>query len=236
MSAPRSTPTGGRLALLIVGILIATFSMAILAGAGFLHWLNGKRDGDGYFTTASVRIAADAYAVTTEDVDIDEGFLDAVGADQVRLRVRSNTGTPVFVGVARREDVSAYLGESSRAVLSDVEFAPFDPTYTVVGTDQPPGDPTGQDFWTASATGAGTQTLAWDTGGSTWAVVLMNADGSPNVDADVSAGAKAGLVGTLAWIVTVVGLLVLALGVLLILLGLRRRRQPSAPDGSAWAA
>jgi hypothetical protein len=221
VSAPRSTPTGGRLALLIIGALTATFSLAILAGAGGLHWVNGKRDADGYFTTSSVRIAADTYAVTTEDVNVDEDVLDVLGADQVRLRVRSNTGRPLFVGVARPEDASSYLADSSRAVLTDVEFAPFDPTYSVTEGDAPPDDPAAQDFWTTSTSGPGDQTLGWDTESGTWAVVLMNADGSRGVDAAVRAGAKAGLVGTLAWIATVAGLAVLALGVLLMLLGVR---------------
>jgi hypothetical protein len=64
----------------------------------------------------------------------------------------------------------------------------------------------------------------------------MNGDASSGVDAAVSMGAKAGIVGKLAWIVTVVGLVVLAFGVLLILLGTRRRPLESSPAGSAWGA
>ena len=84
-------------------------------------------------------------------------------------------------------------------------------------------------------TGSGPQALDFD-GGGKWAIVLMNADASAGVDAAVSMGAKAGIVGKLAWIVTAAGLVVLAFGVLLIVLGTRRRELPSSPAGSAWGA
>ncbi len=229
-------PTGGRLALVIIGALVATASLAILAGAIALQWANGKSDEGGFFNTAYVRIAADTYAVTSENVQIDEGFLDVVGADRLRLRVRSNTTAPVFVGVARPAQVTAYLADTERAVLTDVQFAPFDPSYLVTGSaTTPPGAPTDEDFWLTQASGTGTQTVDWDSSGP-WEVVLMNADGSRRVDASVSAGAQAKLVGRLAWIVTVAGLFVLAMGVLMIALGLRRRPLESSPAGSAWGA
>jgi hypothetical protein len=229
-------PTGGRLALVIIGALVATASVAILAGAAVLHWANNKRDDGGFFDTDTVQIVADAYAVSSENIEIDEGFLDVVGTDRLRLRVRSNAGKPVFAGVAPSRLVSSYLGESARALLTDVEFAPFKPSYEEFGdVDAKPDPPGDETFWTASASGTGTQTLEWDPSGN-WAVVLMNADASRGVDAAVSAGAKSSLVGTLAWIVTVIGLAVLALGVLLLALGFRRRPQPSSPAGSAWGA
>ena len=64
----------------------------------------------------------------------------------------------------------------------------------------------------------------------------MNADGSTGIDAEVDAGAQIPIIGTIAWIVTVAGVLVLALGALMLVLGLRRRPQPSSPGGSAWGA
>ena len=64
----------------------------------------------------------------------------------------------------------------------------------------------------------------------------MNADGSRGIDAEVDAGAQIPFIGTLAWIVTVAGVVVLALGGLMLVLGLRRRPRPSSPAGSAWGA
>ena len=51
----------------------------------------------------------------------------------------------------------------------------------------PPAD---QPFWAASATGAGEQTLEWEPEDGSWEVLVMNADGSRGVAADLSIGAE----------------------------------------------
>ena len=72
-----------------------------------------------------------------------------------------------------------------------------------------PGD---SDIWTASASGTGDQQLTWDATSGDWVVVLMNADGSRDVAADVAVGAT---VPALGWLVA--GLLAVG-GVLLLIL------------------
>jgi hypothetical protein len=235
---PSSTPSGGRLALVIIGGLVATASVAILAFAGFLHWVNGKRD-DGYFTTGTVRLEVLGPALTS-DLDVHRGLVSVIGKDgfsRVRLHVRSTRSEPVFVGVARSGDVSDYLRNTGATRLSDFNLAPFKPFYTESIGDETPAAPGEQTFWTAKAQGTGTVTLDWDVEPGGWTLVVMDAADSPGVQVTADAGAQIPLIGRLAWIVTVVGLVVLALGVLMLVLGLRRRRpQPSSPAGSAWGA
>jgi hypothetical protein len=232
-----STPTGGRLALIVIGGMIAVLTTLILCGAIFLHWVNGKRDADGYFSTGNAQIASDTYAVTS-DVDVHRGLISVIGKDgfsRVRIRVRSNHSALVFLGVARPHDVSLYLRDTRHTALTDFDLAPFRPHYRTTAGDQAPADPADQAIWTASAVGTEQATLNWDVRSGGWTLVLMNADGSAGVDATVTAGAQVPVIGQAAWIVTAAGLAVLALGGLLIALGLRRRQQPSSPDGSAWA-
>lgn len=226
-----STPRGGRVALIIVGALIAMFSLAVLVAAGALHWVNGRAGDDGYFTTPSARFEAPTYAIVDDDVDIDNGLAALGSLGDIRLHVRSEQ--PVFVGIGRAADVAGYLG--GYAAVEELDVSPFRATYRIVEGDAPAGPPGGQDFWLESVEGSGDQTLSWDPEEGTWSVVLMNADASRGVAAEVKAAAKIPLVGTLAWIATAVGLGILALGVLLIVLG-ARRRQPPAPAGSAWGA
>jgi hypothetical protein len=224
--------------MVIVGGLILFVAAAILCLAIALHWVNGKRDGDGYFTTGDVRIATDTYAVTS-DVDAHRGLISLIGKDgfsRVRIRVRSSRSAPVFIGVARAHDVSLYLRDTRHTRLTDFDLAPFRPHYRTTVGDQVPADPTQQEIWTASATGTGETTLNWDVEPGGWTLVLMNAGSSAGVQATVNAGAQVPIIGQLAWGVTAAGLFVLALGGLLLALGLRRRRQPSSPAGSAWAA
>ena len=70
--------------------------------------------------------------------------------------------------------------------------------------------PAEQDFWTASATGSGEQELDWEARGGRWSVVVMNADGTAEVDADVEVGARSGAVTPVA-ILLIVGGGILAL-------------------------
>jgi hypothetical protein len=224
--------------MVIIGGLIAVFAAAILCLAIAVHWVNGKRDGDGYFTTGNARIATGTSAVTS-DVDVHRGLISVIGKDgfsRVRIRVRSNRAARVFIGVARAHDVHEYLDETAHTVLTDFNLAPFRPQYRTTRGDKPPAEPAEQQIWTASATGTGETTLNWNVESGGWTLVLMNADGSPGVDATVNAGAQVPVIGKLAWAVTAAGLVVLAIGGLLLALGLRRRRQPSSPAGSAWAA
>ena len=67
------------------------------------------------------------------------------------------------------------------------------PTTAPSDGDRSAGAPGAQRFWAASAQGGGTQALTWDVEDGDWSVVVMNADGSPGVDAGVSAGASARL-------------------------------------------
>jgi hypothetical protein len=234
---PSTSPSGGRLALVIIGGLVIAASIAILAFAGFAHWLNGKRD-DGYFSTGTVRLAATGAALES-DLDVHRGLVSLIGKDgfsRVRIRVTTTRDVPVFVGVARAGDVSDYLRETSYTRLTDFDVAPFRPIYSDTVGDEPAEPPGTQDIWVAKTEGQGPVTLDWDVEPGGWALVVLNADASPGVQVSADAGAQIPLIGTVAWVVTAVGLVVLALGVLMLALGLRRRRQPSSPAGSAWGA
>jgi hypothetical protein len=103
------------------------------------------------------------------------------------------------------------------------------------------GVPGSEQFWVASTSGTGQQTLDWTIESGEWAMVVMNADASSGVSADLRFGALApsGL-ESLAWTSFAVGLVALIGGGLLMYLGLRRRAGDSTPlprdlrdDGSA---
>jgi hypothetical protein len=73
-----------------------------------------------------------------------------------------------------------------------------------------PAPPTKQPIWDASVHGTGTQTLTWDVRDGDWSVVVMNADGSPGVHADVSAGARIGFLDEAGWVLLGMGGVALA--------------------------
>ena len=93
-------------------------------------------------------------------------------------------------------------------------------------------------IWTASAQGRGTQTLRWHLRNGSWSVVVMNADGSPGVRADVTASARIPFLGLLGW--TLAGLGVLFGGLAAVVLrrrelGLDPLRRPGGRGGLVLA-
>ena len=209
--------TGGRLAAIIAGGAIASLAtLVLLAGAGF-QWLDNQRDADGYYTTSSERFETGTYALTSENLDIDDGFPGS-GAD-TRLKVNAENGKPVFVGVARTSDVETYLVQSAHATLTDIEVKPFDASYKTIGGPVKPAAPATQSFWIAKSQGTGTQTLDWDVKDGQWSIVVMNADGSPGVHADISAGADLPFVGAVATALIIAGLGGLGIGAALLAFG-----------------
>jgi hypothetical protein len=224
--------TGGRLAAIIAGGAIASVAiLVLLVGAGF-QWLEHEKDADGYYTTSSERFSTGTYALSSDELDIDDGLPgsgDHYG--NARLQVRSDDGKPVFVGVARTVDVDAYLSQSAHATLTDFNVDPFEASYRTVGGDRAPSAPGTQDFWAETAEGTGTQTLTWDVEDGNWSVVVMNADGSQGVNADISAGADLPIVGALATAFIITGLAGLAGGSALLAFGLigPRRQTPTWP-------
>jgi hypothetical protein len=210
----------------IVGGAVLGFVAVITIALGTLSlWSDSKTDSAGYVHTGTDRFATSTSAIATDDLDIDgAGWLvdnDILG--KIRLRVDANNDKPVFVGIARSKDVGAYLDHSAYAELTDVEYSPFDPTYRDHQGAQRPSAPADQNIWVASTHGPGTQTLTWDVEEGSWSVVVMNADGSPGVDAGVSAGARITWLGPLGWSLLGAGILMLAGGTALVVTGARRR-------------
>ena len=71
--------------------------------------------------------------------------------------------------------------------------------------------------------GSGPQTLHWTPDAGDWSVVVMNADGSAGVAADLSAGAEIAFLEPLGWSLAGGGVLLLVAGVALIAHGARPR-------------
>jgi Domain of unknown function (DUF4389) len=229
--AETTRPTGrgaGGVALLVVGGIAALLAFALLVGGvGAVVVDRTQRDDDGFLMSPTESFSTATYAIASENTDVNIDGPDWATKDLVgTLRIRSESERAVFVGIARAADLVRYLGGVERAVVTEIGR---DPHYSARHGRAPAGPPADQTFWAASATGAGEQTLEWEPEDGSWNAVVMNADGSRGVAADLSIGAE---LDPLIWIgvaLLVGGALLAAAAALAITAGIRRGR-PARPS------
>src|SRR5512133_4096316 len=229
--------SAGRVILIVLGSIGVLFGVAVLAGGGFLLWADPTQREDGYLTTPTERFATPTYALTRTRLEVDTNGAGWVLNDswfgKIRIRGESAGGKTLFIGIGPEAAVAKYLGPVAHANVEDIDFDPFRVTYLPVTGDAPQGPPTEQRFWAASASGVGTQTLTWTVREGDWSVVLMNADASRGVAAEVDLGAKMSFLLWVAIGVLLGGALLLGGGVALIVLAARRGPPPAAPPTPA---
>jgi hypothetical protein len=214
----------GRIFAIIVGAVLALTSLGLLVAGGALTFAYAiESDDGGYFDATLDRLATPTAAITTGDVDLrtDPGPQWVLDAVDVSVRIQATSvgqGTELFVGIGSELDVETYLSGVARDDVSDVR-AGGSVRYDSVPGEQSATPPIEETFWVASASGAGTQILEWDVAEGEWVVVLMNADGSPGILADVTVGMRSGALLAVGISILAVGGVLLAIAVAIILAG-----------------
>ena len=224
-TAPPSAWTAGRVVSLVVGVMLLVFSALVGLAAGAMA-IGGAvlRDGDGYLMSGTTGLSTSTYALASTSVEI---HTDAPGTvlperllGDAKVTARSTNGAPLFLGVAASSDVDRYLGGVAHATV--VGMSGNGAQYRLSPGLRPRTPPTGRTFWVAQSTGTGERTITWPVHQGDWTVVVMNADGSASVRADVSAGATVPVVGWVTAVMAIgtgVGIL---LGLVLVLVPARR--------------
>jgi hypothetical protein len=217
----------GHILLVVFGSIVALLGVALLGAGGTALWADrAERDDDGYLTTPTEPFETETFAITSESIDLFEGgeggewLLTEGVLGKVRISGESSGGD-LFIGIGPTDEVDAYLDGVEHDEVRDIDFDPFSVDYRRFRGGEPSGPPGEQGFWVASASGSGRQSAVWEAESGDWTIVLMNADGSAGVAADVSAGAEAGFLLWLAIGLLLAGALVLAGGVTMIVFGVR---------------
>jgi hypothetical protein len=167
-----------------------------------------QRDSDGYVTSDGEHYMTHTYGFTTQSLDVPiVGSGGLVRSVMGKVRITSDSARPVFLGIARAADASAYLRNVQRAVLSS-SYEPRDADNR--GAVPPATPPAAQRFWRASVSGSGQRTLTWKPRDGHWVAVLMNADASRGVAAHLRIGAEFPGVGRIGLAAFVAGLSLLA--------------------------
>ncbi len=205
---PRTTagPSGGRLVLGVTGALLALIGFGLLAGGCTVLWANASQRDDGaFFTSSPSAFASPGFAVASERLRLVDGLPDRLSSpgDIVTFKAQggSSNGKPLFVGIAPAADVTAYLSGVAHDEVVDVHMDGWKGTLSKdyrTSTGGPPASPPGeQPFWTAKTTGTSVS-LTWPAREGTWSIVVMNADASAGVAADLALGVKVNFLGWVA--------------------------------------
>lgn len=213
----------GKMILAIVGALMALFAVGLLAGGGGLFWAYGtQRDAGGFFTSSSIDLSSDQYALASADIDLGSRPGDWFPSGRLAtVRISVEGDNPVFVGIGSSDDVNDYLSGVGYTTVTGIDPRDKDVSYRSTQGGRPASPPAAQSFWVTSAEGAGPQTITWDLEQGNWAVVIMNSDASAGVSVRTSAGARTELVALIAIGLLVGGLLIGGAAAVMMVLGFR---------------
>jgi hypothetical protein len=209
----------------VIGTLLVLLSLALLGAGGTGLWADGTQRDGGYVTTGTHDFSTSGSALATEHTQLGSAGVAWLYSPsllgKIRLRVTPvSAGEPLFVGIGRSGDVDRYLAGVNHTVISDF----FGDKVQAVPGGAIQSSPRTQEFWVASASGRGAQTLLWNPKKGSWAVVVMNADGRPGVAVRADLGARMPAVLWIAIGLLVAGAVFLVGGGLLIAGAVRGRR------------
>ncbi len=230
-----------RVILLIVGSLIALIGFGLVGAGASVGWATAtQRDDAGFFTTSNERVESDSYAITSDKIDLGDPGPDDWWADRdlatVRITADNTAGGELFIGIGPEADVETYLSGVPHDEITDVDFRPFSADYrreNPAGTATP-DSPQDETFWVAQASGVATQTITWGLEPGNWAIVVMNADATADVSADIELGGQLDYLVPIAIGLGVGGIVLLAIGAAMIIGGVVRS-QPRAEAALAGA-
>jgi hypothetical protein len=198
-----------RAVLIATGVVLVLLGVLLIGAGGATAALFGS---DGSLSTAPARVSGSGVALVVEDISIDASSIPVPeGVGTLTLTVSDAQGGAMFVGSASGEAVDTYLTGAPYDVVVAVSAGSDATTRPVPGTQQPP-PPTTQSFWTRQATGSPAELTARVSSATT--LVVMNADATPGVDADLVVTLTVARAWSAAWIAVGVGVLLLLLSIL----------------------
>ncbi|MCC9177765.1 DUF4389 domain-containing protein [Arthrobacter sp. zg-Y750] len=217
----------GRIVMIVIGALLVLIGLGLGAAAAAVGLIAGAQRDNGYLSVPEETYSVNSYAITTGSADIGPG---ADGNEDIAsLQVRG-TGVDgdLFIGIGAEAEVRRYLDGVASAEIDEVRFNPFRVDYRRTAGTEVPSPPGMQDFWVASAAGSGPQEINWAPTEGDWIVVVMNADASPQVTAELQAGFRSDLFGVAAVWLLIGAVVLFLLGVALILAAILAGRKRGA--------
>ncbi|MFE4588482.1 hypothetical protein [Streptomyces laurentii] len=214
--------TGGRVASVIVGALLALLALTLVGAGGTAVYYASQDDGYIDLGTSRYEHRTDTYAMATEAWRADKQMGGLY--DDLRVTFEPDKGADqVFIGLAGAEELRRYLDGVEYVTIHDSsDKGDTQSTHKGAAPRTLPG--TAENLWSAQADGKGVQTLNWPVKPGEVGLVAMNADGSRGVAGHVTVAAKIGVLSGTGIALLVVGVLVLVGSLLMIVRPIRRAR------------
>ncbi|MFQ5978895.1 MAG: RDD family protein [Candidatus Heimdallarchaeota archaeon] len=228
---------------LISGIIIALIALPFFfGGAAMTIILSVSEDNEGYYMSPWSQISEPTGIgyVFNVDIESNEGF-DLSDFAQFKLRIKSDD--EIFVGIAKANEVDAYLANDSYHVLTNLDIgwdsdeeAAYNKVFHRGGTGTPGPLPR----WDVSNRGT-YFTLHWVPEAGNWTVVVLNGDyqdaqTDPNYDwgynIQYKVGAKAPILRAIGIGLLTFGLILFIIAGLLIFFDIKQHRVKPTP---IWA-
>lgn len=216
----RRSSSGWRTVVVVLGAALILIGTTLLAIGAVGLWADHQRGDDGYFSAGPERLTTESSVLTAPSLDVNGSGPDSFYTEDLlgdlRINGESKSAGALFIGIGPAAEVAVYLAGVNHTEVSDIEVDPFEASYTQHPGERPVADPAAQNFWVASDTGTGPRSLTWDVKSGDWAAVIMNADGSPGIDAQVGVAATLTAIRDLAIGALIGGALMLGAGVVVL--------------------
>ncbi len=220
LAAPRRSV--GHPAAIVAGCLIAIVGALLAIGGGAIFAVFGT---DGALSTGRQPVATTTSALVSGVATISDtaGVTDVLGATRLTVDAGAEGSRGVFVGVGPKADVDRYLAGAAVDEVTDFDVDPFTLDRTTRPGSAIPAPPADQPFWVTQSSGRASADISWKVADGDYRVVVMNADGTPDVITRTRFGVTVARLPAIGVGIVIGGGLLLAGGVLLIVLGARRR-------------
>lgn len=219
-----------RTTVILVGSVLVVAGLVLIYNFGLASLAHSPAFRD-HNLTDPFTIEVSSHAVVSDDVELLRWntMPDFVSPpEDVRVEgVAAGSGS-LFMGIAPADAVAGYLDGVAHDEITKWDSTQDDIEYVVYTRNEgaaDPGAPETEGFWVASVSGNGELALDWTIENGEWALVIMNADASPGVAADVRFGTA-----TLAMLLPI-GMASLAVGLAALISGGRMVTSlPPRPD------
>lgn len=217
-----------RVAALVAGSILCVVALVFLAGGGWGLWEDRvDRDSDGFVSLGTTDLRTEQYAIIGDlQGDGPDWLYGSKVLGDARVRATSRAEQPLFIGIARKDDVLGYLQGAGYATIYSFEVS----ADTTHAGEAPSGPPSVESIWAASTQGTGPLTLLWTPRAGDWSIVFMNADASANVDVRGDAGAEFPILPWLAGGLLIIGGAAGLVGAWVLVRAIRRRDQSPRPE------